>query len=44
MVVGSKEQRRLLVIETGEDISLRNGAVVKNNGSSPTTTVLNAGS
>ncbi|ELK56945.1 fhaB domain protein [Neisseria meningitidis NM422] len=32
-----------MVIETGEDISLRNGAVVQNNGSRPATTVLNAG-
>ena len=40
---GRIESKGLLVIETGEDISLRNGAVVQNNGSRPATTVLNAG-
>ena len=40
---GRIEGKGLLVIETGEDISLRNGAVVQNNGSHPATTVLNAG-
>lgn len=40
---GRIENKGLLVIETGEDISLRNGAVVQNNGSRPATTVLNAG-
>lgn len=40
---GRIESKGLLVIETGEDIDLRNGAVVQNNGSRPATTVLNAG-
>lgn len=40
---GRIESKGLLVIETGENISLRNGAVVQNNGSRPATTVLNAG-
>ena len=40
---GRIESKGLLVIETEEDISLRNGAVVQNNGSRPATTVLNAG-
>ena len=40
---GRIEGKGLLVIEAGEDISLRNGAVVQNNGSHPATTVLNAG-
>lgn len=40
---GRIENKGLLVIETGEDISLRNGAVVQNNGSRPAATVLNAG-
>jgi len=40
---GRIESKGLLVIETGGDISLRNGAVVQNNGSRPATTVLNAG-
>ncbi|ASK27148.1 hemagglutinin [Neisseria chenwenguii] len=40
---GKVESKGLLVIETGEDIGLRNGAVVQNNGSRPAATVLNAG-
>ena len=40
---GRIESKGLLVIDTGEDIGLRNGAVVQNSGSRPTTTVLNAG-
>ena len=40
---GRIESKGLLVVDTGEDIGLRNGAVVQNNGSRPAATVLNAG-
>ncbi|MCL5920917.1 DUF637 domain-containing protein [Neisseria meningitidis] len=40
---GRIESKGLLVIDTGEDIGLRNGAVVQNNGNRPAATVLNAG-
>lgn len=40
---GQIESKGLLVIDTGEDIGLRNGAIVQNNGSRPVATILNAG-
>lgn len=40
---GRIESKGLLVIDTEEDIGLRNGAVVQNNGSSPSATILDAG-
>lgn len=40
---GRIESKGLLVIDTEEDIGLRNGAVVQNNGSRPSATILDAG-
>ena len=40
---GRIESKGLMVIDTGEDIGLRKGAVVQNSGSRPSATVLNAG-
>ena len=40
---GRIESKGLMVIDTGEDIGLRKGAVIQNSGSRPSATVLNAG-